>query len=224
MQNILGDEKKVVLPVRFLREILLEPITFIFKRKGRILIKEVNLLDEAVFLLKGNVLSVQSVDTVNHGLDKLDFRVAETMLVGDIVSNTSLTTRFTAGTTGLESKILAPGLQGGKAFLGPAGQVDVNGSSHASTQVSGAGVQVTQFFVKHEFLARFGLNGVSNSLDTTSQPFENTFNIATCNKGQRRAYFQGHKKLRAKLSQESTNCISAMQENVLPFCIEMILS
>ena len=183
-------------------------------------------MDEAVFLLKGNVLNVQSVDTVNHGLDKLDFRVAETMLVGDIVSNTSLTTRFTSGTTGLESKVLAPGLQGGKAFLGPAGQIDVNGSSHASTQVGGAGVQVTQFFVKHEFLARFGLNGVSNSLDTTSQPFKNTFNIATCKKGQKDAYFQGHKKLRESFHKNPQIRISAtaMQENVLPFCIEMILS
>ena len=92
---------------------------------------------------------------------------------------TSLATRFTTGTTGLKSQFFAPGLQWGKAFLGPSGQVNVNGSPHAGSQVGGAGVQVAQLFVQHEFLAGFGFDGVTNSLDTTSQPFENTSDITT---------------------------------------------
>ena len=92
---------------------------------------------------------------------------------------TSLAARFTTGTTGLKSQFFAPGLQGGKAFLGPSGQVNVNGSPHAGAQVGGAGVQVAQLFVQHEFLAGFGFDGVTNSLDTTSQPFENTSDITT---------------------------------------------
>ena len=132
-----------------------------------------------MLLLECDVLNVQSVDTINHGLDKLNFRVAETMLVGNIVGNASLATRFTTGSTGLKSQFFAPGLQGGKAFLGPSGQVNVNGSPHAGAQVGGAGVQVAQLFVQHEFLAGFGFDGVTNSLDTTSQPFENTSDITT---------------------------------------------
>ena len=40
---------------------------------------------EAVLLLELEVLLVEGVDAVNHGLDKLDLGVAETVLVGDVV-------------------------------------------------------------------------------------------------------------------------------------------
>jgi len=133
----------------------------------------------SMFLLECQVLNVQSVDTIDHGLHKLDFRVAETMFVGNIVGHTSLAARFTTGATGLEGKGFAPGLQGGNTLLGPAGEVDVDRGPHAGTQVGGARVQVAQFLVEHELLAGFGPDRVTNSLDTTSQPFENTSDITT---------------------------------------------
>ena len=40
---------------------------------------------EAVLLLELEVLLVEGVDAVNHGLDKLDLGVAETVLVGDVI-------------------------------------------------------------------------------------------------------------------------------------------
>ena len=38
-----------------------------------------------MLLLELDVLLVEGVDTVDHGLDKLDLGVAETVLVGDVV-------------------------------------------------------------------------------------------------------------------------------------------
>ena len=39
----------------------------------------------AVFLLQFKILLPQGVDTVNHGLNKLNFRVSKTMLVGNVI-------------------------------------------------------------------------------------------------------------------------------------------
>jgi hypothetical protein len=41
-----------------------------------------------VLLLELQILLVEGVDTVDHGLDKLDLRVAKTVLVGDVVGGT----------------------------------------------------------------------------------------------------------------------------------------
>ena len=43
---------------------------------------------QSVLLLELKVLLVEGVDTVNHGLDKLNLRVTQTMLVGDVISGT----------------------------------------------------------------------------------------------------------------------------------------
>merc|ERR1719167_1607443 len=74
-----------------------------------------------VLLLQLKVLLVQGVDSVNHALDQLNLRVAETMLVGDVISEASLATRLSPGASGLDSQLLAPLLQGGQTLLGPAG-------------------------------------------------------------------------------------------------------
>jgi len=130
-----------------------------------------------VLLLEGDVLSVQGVDTVNHALDELDLGVTQTMLVGDIVGDASLATRFTAGTTGLNLELFTPLLQGIKTFLGPAGQVNVDGSPHASAKVGRAGVDVAVLGVEHEVLAALGLDGVADSLDTAGKTFKDAPDI-----------------------------------------------
>jgi hypothetical protein len=132
-----------------------------------------------VFLLEFDIFLVQGVDSVNHGLDKLDFRVSQSVLVGDIVGVSSLAARFTSGTSGLEGEFFASLLEGGKSFLGPSGQVNVNGSSHTSSQVGGARVQVTELRVQHEFLAGFGLDGISDSGNTSSESFKDSLNVTT---------------------------------------------
>lgn len=119
-----------------------------------------------MLLLQFKILLPESVDTINHGLNKLDFRVAQTMLVGNVISVTSLAARLTTGTTGLETELLAPGLQGINAVLGPAGQVNVDGGTHASAQVGGARVDVAELGGEQELLAGFSLDGVTDSLDT----------------------------------------------------------
>ena len=43
---------------------------------------------QSVLLLELKVLLVEGVDTVNHGLDKLNLRVTKTVLVGDVISGT----------------------------------------------------------------------------------------------------------------------------------------
>ena len=43
---------------------------------------------QAVFLLELKILLVEGVDSINHGLDKLNLGVSETVLVGNIISST----------------------------------------------------------------------------------------------------------------------------------------
>ena len=57
------------------------------------------------------VLLVESVDAVNHLLDQLDLRVSEPVLVGDVISNSSLTTRLSPGAPWLQLQLLAALLQ-----------------------------------------------------------------------------------------------------------------
>ena len=121
----------------------------------------------AVLLLEFQVFLVQSVDTVNHGLDKLDLGVSQSVLVGDVISVSGLATRFTTGATGLDSEFLAPLLQSWETLLGPSGEVNVDRGPHASTQVGGAGVDVAELLRQLEVLARLGLDAVADSLDAT---------------------------------------------------------
>merc|ERR1719236_325437 len=131
----------------------------------------------AVLLLELNILLVQGVDTVNHGLDKLDLGVSQSVLVGDVVGVSSLATRLTAGATGLDGELLAPGLELVNALLGPSGEIDVDGGPHASTQVGGAGVDVAELLRQLEVLARLSLDTVLDSLDATGQPLEDTLDV-----------------------------------------------
>jgi len=133
----------------------------------------------AVLLLEFQVLLVQSVDTVNHGLDKLDLGVSQSVLVGDVISVSGLATRFTTGATGLDSEFLTPLLQSWETLLGPSGEVNVDRGPHASTQVGGAGVDVAELLRELEVLARLSLDTVLDSLDATGQPLEDTLDITT---------------------------------------------
>merc|ERR1712045_301926 len=52
--------------------------------------------------LKDLVFLPELVDSINHLLDKLDLRVSEPVLVGDVIGVASLATRLSAGSTGLQ--------------------------------------------------------------------------------------------------------------------------
>merc|ERR1719232_2458052 len=133
----------------------------------------------AVLLLELNIFLPEGVDSVNHDLDQLDLRVSKTVLVGDVISVSSLATRFSAGSTGLDSKLLASGLELVNSFLGVAGEVNVDGGSHASTEVGGAGVDVSVLLGQGVVLARLGLDAISDGLDTAGEASEDTLDISS---------------------------------------------
>merc|ERR1719471_2439593 len=91
------------------------------------------------------------------------------MLVGNVISVSGLSARFTTGSTGLNGKLFASGLKGIKTFLGPSREVDVDGGSHASSKIGWARVNVTELFGQLEVLAGFSLDGVLYSLNTSGQ-------------------------------------------------------
>ena len=80
----------------------------------------------AVLHLQLNIFLVKGVDTIDHGLDKLDLGVAQPVLVGDVISVTSLATRLATGATGLNSELLTSGLELVNALPGPARQVNMD--------------------------------------------------------------------------------------------------
>jgi len=133
----------------------------------------------AVLLLELQVLLVEGVDTVNHGLDKGDFGVTQSMLVGNVVGVASLSTRFTTGSTGLDGQLLAPGLECLQALLGPAWQVNVDRGPHSSAQVGWAGVDVAKLGGDLEVLARLSLDRVLHSLDATCQSLKDALDVTT---------------------------------------------
>jgi len=134
---------------------------------------------KSVLLLKDLVLLVQSVDTVNHLLDQLNLGVTQSVLVGNVICNASLSTRFSSGSTGLEVKFFTSGLQGLKPFLGISRKVNMDGCTHTSSQVGWAGVDITILGIKHEVLARFSLDRVSNSLDTSGKTIKDASDISS---------------------------------------------
>merc|ERR1711962_187795 len=93
------------------------------------------------------------------------------------VGDAGLSAGLAAGAAGLESQLLAPGLEGGGSFLGPSGQVDVHGRPHASAQVGGAGVEVAQAGVQQELLAGLGPDGVADGLDAASETVEDATDV-----------------------------------------------
>merc|ERR1711994_273689 len=133
----------------------------------------------AVLLLPFKIFLVEGVDSINHDLDQLDLRVSKTMLVGDVISAASLATRFSTGTTGLDSKFFTASLKFVNRFLGPAREVNMDRGTHTSSQVDGAGVDESVLLRESIVLSRFSLYRVSNSLDTTSKAFEDTLNISS---------------------------------------------
>ena len=68
---------------------------------------------------QGNILLVESVDTVNHLLDQLDLAVAQPVLVGDVVGDSGLSARLSPGSSGLKVELLTPGSQHLGSKLGP---------------------------------------------------------------------------------------------------------
>jgi hypothetical protein len=148
-----------------------------FEVVGKCVESKANL--HSVLLLQFKILLPEGIDTINHGLDELDLRVTKTMFVGNVIGVSSLATRFTTGTTGLQVKGLTPGLQAINAVLGPAGQVNVDGGTHASAQVGGARVNVTELGGEQEVLARFSLDGVTDSLDASGETLEDSLDITS---------------------------------------------
>merc|ERR1712012_716686 len=130
-------------------------------------------------LLELFVLIPELVHTINHLLDQLNLRVSEPVLVGDVVGVSGLATRLSTGSTGLQVKLLAASLELVDAVLGPAGQVNVDGGPHASTQVGGARVDVAVLLIQAEVLARLSLDRVLDGLDTLGQSAEHFPDIST---------------------------------------------
>jgi hypothetical protein len=148
-----------------------------FEVVGKCVESKTNL--HSVLLLQFKILLPEGVDTIDHGLDKLNLGVAQAMFVGNVVGVTGLATRFAAGTTGLQAKSFAPLLQLVNRILGPAGQVNVDGGTHASAQVGGARVNVTELGGEQEVLARFSLDGVTDSLDASGETLEDSLDITS---------------------------------------------
>jgi len=133
----------------------------------------------AVLLLPFEIFLPEGVDTVNHDLDQLNFRKSKTMLVGDVIGATSLATGFSAGSTGLDGEFLAPGLELLNRLLGPSGEVTMDGSTHASSQVGGARVDISVLVVKHESLARLLHDTFTDGSDTAGKTLKDSLDITT---------------------------------------------
>jgi len=132
-----------------------------------------------VLLLELKILLPEGVDGVNHDLDQLNLGVAKTMLVGDVISMTSLTTGLSTGSTGLNSEFLASCLELVNGFLGPSGKVNVDGGSHASSKIGWARVDVSVLFGEGIVLARLSLDGISDSLDSTGKTSEDSLDVSS---------------------------------------------
>merc|ERR1712042_276331 len=111
----------------------------------------------SMFLLEISVLLDKSVHTVNHLLDQLHLGVAKPVLVGDVIGHSSLSTRFSPSSTGLQVKFFTSSLENFQPFLGVSREINMDRSSQSSSQVGWAGVNITILWVKHEVLARLGL-------------------------------------------------------------------
>ena len=79
-----------------------------------------------MFLLKLPVLLDQGVDPVNHALDQLHLTVAQSVLVGDVVGDSSLATGLTSGAARLNLQLLAALLESRQTLLGVAWQVNMD--------------------------------------------------------------------------------------------------
>ena len=132
-----------------------------------------------LFPLKSQVFLPQCIDTINHFLDQLNLGVTQSVLVGDVVSVTCLTTRLSTSSTGLQMKLFASGLQLVNTVLGPSRQVNMDRGPHASSQVGGARVNVSIFSIQTEIFSRLSLDRVTNSLDASGQSLKDSLDIST---------------------------------------------
>merc|ERR1719510_348655 len=129
---------------------------------------------------EGLIFLPQGVDSINHLLDKLNLRVSEPVLVGDVVGVSGLAARLSTGATGLQVQLLATSLESVNAGLfGPALKINMNGGPHSSAQVGCAGVDVAVLLIKTEVLARLLLDGLLDSLNTLGKPGEDLLHIST---------------------------------------------
>merc|ERR1711892_941892 len=101
------------------------------------------------------------------------------MLVGDVISASSLAARFSTGSTGLDSELFATSLELVNRFLGPARKVNMDGGTHTSSKICWAGVDVPILLGKGKVLAALSLDRVSNSLDSTCKTLKDTFDITS---------------------------------------------
>jgi len=132
-----------------------------------------------VLLLELDILLPQGVDSVDHDLDQLDLRVSKTVLVGDVIGVASLASRFTTGSTRLNSKLLASNLELVNSLLGPSRKINMDRGSHTSAKIGGAGVDVSVLLRVGIVFARFSLDRFLNSLDTTGKTAENSLDITS---------------------------------------------
>jgi len=129
--------------------------------------------------LESLVFLPQSVDSIDHLLYKLNLGVSESVLVGNVISVSSLSAGFSTGSTGLKVELFAAPLKGVKTDFGPSGKVNVDRGSHTSTKIGGAGVDITVLPVHHEILARLLLDRLLDSLDTSGEAIEDTLNVSS---------------------------------------------
>jgi len=132
-----------------------------------------------VFLLIFLVLFPKSIHTIDHLLDQLNLRVSEPVLVGDIISKSSLSTRLSTSTTGLQMQLLTASLKSINTMFGPSRKVDVDRGPHTSAKVGGARVNVAKPVIQTEVLPRLFLHRVLDSLDTLGKSLEYLLYIAT---------------------------------------------
>jgi len=99
------------------------------------------------------------------------------MLVRDIVSVTSLASRFSTSAARLEMEFLTSCLQFLNTVVGPSRQVYMDRSSHASAEVGRTRVNVAIFLIQTEVFSGFCFDRIANSLDTSGQSLKDSLNI-----------------------------------------------
>ena len=90
----------------------------------------------------------RSFCTVYHLLDMFNLRVTKSVLFEDVISDASLTIRFSSGSTRLQVKFLASCLQILQTICSPARNVNMDRFTHSIAQVSLARVDNSIHFIK----------------------------------------------------------------------------
>ena len=130
-----------------------------------------------MFLLELLILLPQGVNTVNHDLDELNLGVSQPVLVGHVVCAAIEATRLTTGPSGLDSKLFTSLLQGIQSLLGVSREINHDGSSHSSPQVSRTGVDEAVLLRQSEVLSTLFLYRFTHSLDTSDKTRKDTLDV-----------------------------------------------